>query len=195
MKPLVLTSSVAAVAFWGTLIAWTAGEFYMWRLRGAGAQAGADRTGILAAATGSGGILGGVWAASNVTGAGIAGGRTWPVVAGLAVIYAGLALRSWSIATLGRYFTYAVQVERGQRVIQHGPYSVVRHPGYAGFLLAHSGTGLALDNWLSLAIATLLPLVGILVRVRVEEDALVRELGDTYRSYCLRTRRLVPGIW
>jgi protein-S-isoprenylcysteine O-methyltransferase Ste14 len=195
LKPLVLGDGAAATVFEVTLVAWTAGEFYTWWRRSAGASAGADTTGILVAATSLGGIVAAIYAAGHVRGAGITEGSTWAAVAGLAVVAAGLALRAWSIATLGRWFTYAVTVEKDQRVVQTGPYRLLRHPGYAGFLLALAGVGLALDNWLSLGILVTVPLVGIVARIAAEEHALVRELGDAYRSYSAHTRRLVPGVW
>ena len=50
-------------------------------------------------------------------------------------------------------------------------------------------------NWLSLAICAVIPLVGLLPRIAVEEAELARVLGDQYRSYQKATRRLVPGLW
>jgi protein-S-isoprenylcysteine O-methyltransferase Ste14 len=52
-----------------------------------------------------------------------------------------------------------------------------------------------LGNWLSLAICAVIPLVGLLPRIAVEETELARVLGDQYRSYQKATRRLVPGLW
>jgi protein-S-isoprenylcysteine O-methyltransferase Ste14 len=101
----------------------------------------------------------------------------------------------WSIRTLGRFFRYEVVVQEGHRVVDTGPYRLVRHPSYTGSLLAFLGIGIALDNWLSVAAALGLPLLGFLRRIAVEEAALTSELGDAYRSYKERTRRLVPGIW
>jgi protein-S-isoprenylcysteine O-methyltransferase Ste14 len=57
------------------------------------------------------------------------------------------------------------------------------------------GFGLTLANWASLAALTVLPLLGLLPRIGVEEAALERSLGDSYRSYEAETRRLIPGVW
>jgi protein-S-isoprenylcysteine O-methyltransferase Ste14 len=72
----------------------------------------------------------------------------------------------------------------------------VRHPSYTGLLLLIAlGFGLGVGNWLSLAICAVIPLVGLLPRMAVEEAELARVLGDRYRSYQKATRRLVPGLW
>jgi protein-S-isoprenylcysteine O-methyltransferase Ste14 len=57
------------------------------------------------------------------------------------------------------------------------------------------GVGVALGNWLSLALCVLLPLAAYVARIRVEERALEEALGDAYRHYEEETARLVPGIW
>ena len=52
--------------------------------------------------------------------------------AGLACFLAGLGLRGWSFAALGRYSTYAIVVSPVQPVVATGPYRLLRHPSYAG---------------------------------------------------------------
>jgi protein-S-isoprenylcysteine O-methyltransferase Ste14 len=114
---------------------------------------------------------------------------------GLAIMWLGLGLRVWAIATLGKDFRTTVEVDRGQAVVSSGPYSRIRHPSYAGLLLILGGFGLALGNWRSVCICILLPLPGLLLRIRVEEAEMTRVLGDTYRDYQKRTKRLIPGVW
>jgi protein-S-isoprenylcysteine O-methyltransferase Ste14 len=63
-------------------------------------------------------------------------------------------------------------------VISNGPYRVLCHPSYE---LAFIGVGLMYGNWISVAALTLLPLIGIVNRIRVEEKALFSALGDDYR--------------
>jgi len=87
-----------------------------------------------------------------------------------------------------------IQRERGHSVVSHGPYSVVRHPMYAGALLLMIGTPLLLGSWLGLA---MLPLIAVLLGIRavMEERTLAREL-DGYAAYAARVRyRLVPMVW
>ena len=73
----------------------------------------------------------------------------------LVAMVAGLALRTWAIATLGRWFTLEVGVEPAQRLVQAGPYRLVRHPSYAGALLAFAASAVLLHAWVTAAIGTL----------------------------------------
>ena len=114
---------------------------------------------------------------------------------GLGLLWCGIALRFWSFRTLGRYFTFIVQTSGDQPVITTGPYRVIRHPSYAGILLAVMGLGLFIGNWLSLAGLTLALACGLVFRIRVEERALLQNLGDDYRNYAATHKRLVPFIW
>lgn len=114
---------------------------------------------------------------------------------GLVVVWLGLGLRWWSFRTLGRYFTFEVMASADQQVITTGPYRLVRHPSYTGLLLIFAGIGLLLANWLSLAALLLSSLIGLLYRIHVEEAALAATVGDAYRSYAARHKRLLPFLW
>lgn len=114
---------------------------------------------------------------------------------GLALLWCGIALRFWSVRTLGRYFTLVVQTSTDQPVITDGPYRLVRHPSYAGMLLAFMGLGLLIGNWLSFVTLTVAMAFGLVLRIRVEEQALLRDIGDDYRTYAASHRRLVPFLW
>lgn len=119
----------------------------------------------------------------------------WEAVAGLVVAWLGLALRIWAIVVLGRSFRMTVEVDAGQAVVARGPYRWVRHPSYTGLLLIAAGLGLAGGTWPGLVLCLVLPAVALLLRIRVEEAALTRVLGDPYRAYQARTKRLLPGLW
>jgi protein-S-isoprenylcysteine O-methyltransferase Ste14 len=116
-------------------------------------------------------------------------------VAGIVVIWMGLVLRAWAILKLGRSFSTFVQVDTGQTVVTSGPYRWVRHPSYTGLLLVALGFGLGAGNWTSLAICVIVPLLGLLPRMAVEESELSRVLGEPYRRYQKTTHRLVPRVW
>jgi protein-S-isoprenylcysteine O-methyltransferase Ste14 len=114
---------------------------------------------------------------------------------GLIVMWLGLVIRIWAIAVLGNAFRTTVEVDPGQAVVSTGPYEWVRHPSYTGLLLIVSGFGLAEGNWLALAACMVVPLPAVLWRIRVEEAELNRVLGDAYRVYQTRIKRLIPGLW
>ncbi|HZE34805.1 MAG TPA: isoprenylcysteine carboxylmethyltransferase family protein [Actinoallomurus sp.] len=116
-------------------------------------------------------------------------------VAGLVLLWAGLAVRVWAVMTLGGSFSTFVQADAGQAVVTHGPYRWVRHPSYTGLLLIALGLGLGARNWLSLLVCAVVPALGLLPRIAVEESELSRVLGEEYRGYQETTRRLVPGLW
>ena len=115
--------------------------------------------------------------------------------AGLVLFLAGMGLRGWSFAALGRYSTYAIVVSPDQPVVATGPYRLLRHPSYTGGLLLGSGAGLMSANWAGVAAMTLLPLAVTVWRIHLEEHALLTGLGERYRAYACDRKRLVPLIW
>jgi protein-S-isoprenylcysteine O-methyltransferase Ste14 len=127
-----------------------------------------------------------------LAGAGVHG---WPVIAGLVIIWVGLAVRIWAVGTLGRAFRTTVEVDQDQAVVTRGPYRWVRHPSYTGLLLIAAGFGLAFGTWPGLALCIVLPAAALRYRIKVEEAELTKVLGDGYRTYQQQTRRLLPGLW
>jgi protein-S-isoprenylcysteine O-methyltransferase Ste14 len=87
-----------------------------------------------------------------------------------------------------------VEVAAGQRVVNTGPYAVVRHPMYSASLLLYAGAPLALGSYWALTL-TLVVTAGIVVRLLHEERYLDANLPG-YPAYRQRVRwRLVPGLW
>jgi protein-S-isoprenylcysteine O-methyltransferase Ste14 len=119
-------------------------------------------------------------------------GADWVRWAGLAVMAAGLALRVFSILWLGPMFTRLVQVLPGHRLVTSGPYRFVRHPSYSGLLLFFTGLGLAFGDWLSMLIMAFVPALGVLYRIRVEEEVLIGTFGEEYEEYRGRVGSLLP---
>jgi protein-S-isoprenylcysteine O-methyltransferase Ste14 len=106
----------------------------------------------------------------------------------------GLGLRAWSMRTLGRSYTRTLRTEDAQRVVDSGPYRLVRHPGYAGSLLIW--TGFALTSRNRLAVQVVGGLVGGAYHRRVAaEEALLRRELPGYAAYAARTKRLIPFVW
>jgi len=114
---------------------------------------------------------------------------------GFAVYVAGLALRWYSIAYLGRFFTVDVTVQSDQTVIDTGPYRLIRHPSYTGSLLAFYGLALCFANYITLFFLTVPITAVFFYRMRIEEAALQAGLGESYRQYMRRTRRLIPFVY
>jgi len=114
---------------------------------------------------------------------------------GLLCLVAGITIRWTAIYTLGKYFTGTVLIKTDHQLVRTGPYRYVRHPAYAGALLAHFGLGLAFANWFSLAFSSIPFLMAAFYRMRVEERALREAFGAEYADYAQATRRLVPGLY
>lgn len=168
------------------------------RIRSSGHRDGvrADRCSIVAViGTIAVGVLGASWCAT--TGVGAAGAARIPMlVAGVVAMWTGIVLRQWAVHTLGPDFTVVVRASEQQVVADRGPYRWVRHPAYLGLLVTVAGVGLAFGNWLSLLALTVLPIVGLVIRIRVEERALLDIIGEPYRAYAAAHRwRLLPGLW
>jgi protein-S-isoprenylcysteine O-methyltransferase Ste14 len=117
------------------------------------------------------------------------------MAAGVLVMWSGLGLRLWSISVLGQAFRTTVEVDPEQHVVRSGPYRLLRHPSYTGLLVIVAGFGLGLGDWLSLAVCLVVPSLAIVRRIRVEETEMVGVLGDAYRDYQSRTKRLIPLVW
>lgn len=114
---------------------------------------------------------------------------------GLSLFVGGIILRWYSIARLGRFFTVDVSIVSEHRLIDSGPYRFIRHPSYTGALIAFLGFGLSLGNWLSILLVTLPILGAFLWRIQLEESVLLESLGDDYRAYIRRTKRLIPFVY
>ncbi|MDE2039201.1 MAG: isoprenylcysteine carboxylmethyltransferase family protein [Elusimicrobia bacterium] len=119
----------------------------------------------------------------------------WAAWLGAALTLSGMALRVWAVKVLGVYFTRSVQVSSAQKVVEAGPYRLIRHPSYTGGIAAQLGVGLALRSVLSLSLLALGALLAYGYRIHVEEAALGEALGQPYRDYMRRTWRLVPFLF
>jgi len=116
-------------------------------------------------------------------------------VCGIAVMLVGISVRWAAVHALGVYFSGKVSVLEGQHVVKSGLYQYVRHPAYAGSLLAYLGMGLAFANWISSVFIFFPVLLAALYRIRVEERVLREIFGDEYDDYSRSTKRLVPRIY
>ncbi len=121
--------------------------------------------------------------------------RTALFFVGETCILLGVALRWYAIRVLGRFFTRDVAVSPDQQVVQRGPYRLIRHPAYSGTFLTMLGVGLAMTNWASLICLLALVFLGHFYRVRIEEKALIRTIGQPYLEYMRRTRRFIPWVF
>ncbi len=112
----------------------------------------------------------------------------------------GLFLISWFFSTWAlvsnKYFETSVRIQkdRGHKTVSTGPYAIIRHPGYAAFILLYSSSSLILGSWLGLIPASILAGLFVLRTAR-EDQTLLEELPD-YPAYAKKVKyRLLPGVW
>ncbi len=119
----------------------------------------------------------------------------WIIVLGIILITLGYAFSMWALVE-NRFFSSVVriQADRGHVVCDSGPYRIVRHPGYAGYILPLLGIVLALGSLWTL-IPAAVALVIAVIRTALEDRTLQEELPG-YQEYARRVRyRLFPGIY
>jgi protein-S-isoprenylcysteine O-methyltransferase Ste14 len=114
---------------------------------------------------------------------------------GLVLLAAGGALSNYAVAH-NRFFSAVVRIQhdRGHRVIDTGPYQVLRHPGYVGSILHMTGTALALGSWWALLVSG--GVSAVLAVRTAREDRTLRDELPGYVDYAAHVRyRLVPWVW
>ena len=117
------------------------------------------------------------------------------VGAGLALILSGVTIRVWAIRTLGAFFTATVQIMGEHRLVRKGPYRLVRHPSYLGAFMATLGCAILLQSWLGLFLAAAMMLLAYSIRIKVEEEALVKAFGGQYAAFQQEAKKMIPFVW
>lgn len=136
----------------------------------------------------------GIVAAFVVPAATFSRGRLAAFWAGTALLAAGSLLRRHCFRVLGKFFTGAVKVQEDHRVIDAGAYRWIRHPSYAAGIMVFGSIGLAMGNWVSVALLLAIPFAVYSYRIAVEERALLLRIGEPYAEYMRRTKRLIPFV-
>lgn len=111
---------------------------------------------------------------------------------GVFLILAALALHIWSRAHLGHYYAERVEVQPGHRVIDTGPYKLMRHPVITSFF--GIATGLFLINPALTTLAALLYTIWDFTRAAQQEEELLTRTLPGYSDYALRTPRFLPRL-
>ena len=91
--------------------------------------------------------------------------------------------------------TVNIQEERGQKVIDTGIYSMVRHPMYTGFIFFITGVNVWLGTYLSLTLSLIFLAIALRSRISIEEKTLLNDL-EGYEDYCKKVKaRLIPYLF
>lgn len=92
------------------------------------------------------------------------------------------------------YASRIITVEKGQKIVTTGPYKIVRHPMYLGYIIMTLSMPIALGSYWALIAFITIPFF-IVPRIFDEENVLIKELKG-YKEYMQKTKyRLIPGIW
>ncbi len=114
-------------------------------------------------------------------------------LSGSAIAASGFLFSIWSRNYLGRNWSQEVTVKKDHELITSGPYTLVRHPIYAGLLLAFAGSAVALAEWRGMVAVALV--FGVLWhKLKLEEKWMRAQFGEPYETYCRRVAALVPYV-
>lgn len=119
----------------------------------------------------------------------------WVCAVGYVLFLVGMAVLTW-VGSVNKFAEPAVriQTERGHKVIDTGPYAIVRHPSYVAAVPLFGGIALALGSLWALIPVGLTSCL-LILRTQWEDQTLQAELTG-YREYIARVRyKLIPGVW
>ncbi|CEP13615.1 hypothetical protein [Parasitella parasitica] len=107
---------------------------------------------------------------------------------GLSLLIVAIALLRWT-TYVNPFYLRAMATTDDHFICTDGPYRTIRHPCYLAFLLAWVGFGFMTNNWISLAMVTVLMLWGYLLRILAEEQMMLDRFGVDYQQYMNETYR------
>lgn len=120
----------------------------------------------------------------------------WPTfVAGWACAFSSFAIRRRAIAALGRFWSLHVEIRDSHEFVRSGPFRWVRHPTYFSMILELMSIGLMLNAYVSFIVAVAIFIPTLLMRLKLEETALIEKFGATYQNYQRETPAIFPYKW
>ena len=117
----------------------------------------------------------------------------WPFWLGAAITVAGLLFAVWARVHLGRNWSRSVTIKQGHELITSGPYALVRHPIYTGILTGFLGMAIAISQVRGFVVFVLI-LLAFWIKLRMEEQWMRSQFGETYAAYAHQTAALVPYL-
>ena len=116
-------------------------------------------------------------------------------ILGILMIVIGLFIRITAINTLGKFFTATARTTNEHLLITSGPFSIMRHPSYAGAILVITGVPVLLNNLITFFSTILLLFFAYDFRIKSEEKVLISTFGEKYLQYSLKVKKIVPHLW
>jgi protein-S-isoprenylcysteine O-methyltransferase Ste14 len=112
---------------------------------------------------------------------------------GLLLILCALALHIWSRVHLQHYYAERVEVQPKHKVIDTGPYALMKHPVITSFFGIAGGLFLVNPSFTTLA--TLIYTIWDFTRAAHQEEDLLSKTLPGYADYARRTPRFLPRLW
>jgi methyltransferase len=120
----------------------------------------------------------------------------WGVSAlGLFLYVTGILGRQWAHRSLGPWWSVDIEVRKGQKIIEQGPYSRIRHPNNLAHLLETAGLILIPNSWYTLVLFFAAYVPVIILRSVLEEKLMIKTHVKTYKKYRERTGAFLPRIF
>lgn len=113
---------------------------------------------------------------------------------GAVFVISGLACVIWARRSLADNWSAYTSLKKDHRLIQTGPYKIVRHPIYAGLLAMFVGTALAVGS-VAAILSVLLAFWSFQIRIRLEEKLLITHFPHEYTRYKFKTKSMIPFIY
>jgi protein-S-isoprenylcysteine O-methyltransferase Ste14 len=117
----------------------------------------------------------------------------WLRALGVALTFVGVGFAIWARHHIGRYWSGRVSIVSEHKLIRTGPYARIRHPIYAGMLLALVGTVLVENEYRAL-LGLALALTGFTVKAIKEETFLKAQFGEAFEEHRRLTGFFLPKI-
>lgn len=114
---------------------------------------------------------------------------------GVGLVVIGVILFTWARVVLKREYSGHLKVRSGHQLVQAGPYAVIRHPAYAGYLFMSLGVSLGYSSIVGLVSILVILLPSLVYRIHVEEKLLGDYFGEEYYQYAKTVKRLIPWVW
>jgi protein-S-isoprenylcysteine O-methyltransferase Ste14 len=111
----------------------------------------------------------------------------------VAICALGAFVAIWSRKTLGAEWSQDVELKKGHKLVERGPYSLMRHPIYTAHLLLGLGTAIGSGRFVAFAgLASFV--VGFWIKLKQEEHLLLRSFPNEYPAYKARVKALIPYV-
>ena len=115
-------------------------------------------------------------------------------IVGSGLTITGFVFALWARFYLGSSWDAFISLKLDHKLVRTGPYAIVRHPIYSGFMLALVGSALNFGHLRSFIAATMV-IAAWIYKSGLEEGFMMEHFGSEYDRYCRDVKRLIPGIW